>query len=45
MQVLLEPLLGCIFVVLSDDVKTPPPQQVTDQPAGVLGAIVEDMPS
>jgi hypothetical protein len=45
MQLLLEPLLGRIFVFLCNDVKTPPPQLVTEQPAGVLWVIVEDMPS
>jgi hypothetical protein len=44
-QVVLESLLGRIFVLLGDEVKTPPRQQLMKHPAGVLWVIVEDMPS
>jgi hypothetical protein len=36
--VLLEPLLGGIFLCVRDEVKTLTPQQLMKQPTGVLGA-------
>jgi hypothetical protein len=38
-QVLLEPLLRSIFILLRDEVNTPPRQQLTKQPAGVPRAV------